>query len=100
MNRTQHVKVNNALSDGVAVISGVPQGTVIGPLMFLCYSADLPDVIQNSKISMYADDTKVYKAVSDVNDCKLLQEDLNRISLWADKWQMKLNPDKTINICV
>lgn len=94
-NRVQHVKVNNSISPPAKVVSGVPQGTVLGPLLFLCYSADLPKVVQHCKISIYADDTKLYKAIHNINDCQNLQEDLNRIYDWAVLWQMELNPDKT-----
>ncbi len=53
----------------MAVTSGVPQGTVLGPLLFLCYSADLTDVVKNSTISMFADDSKLYKDVTNIQDC-------------------------------
>ena len=94
-NRVQHVKINNSVSESAMVISGVPQGTVLGPLLFLFYSADLPNEVLHSDISIYADDTKLYKAIHNVNDCIELQNDLNRIYSWAQKWQMELNPDKT-----
>ncbi len=68
-NRVQSVKVNNSLSPAVPVLSGVPQGTVLGPLLFLCYSADLPGVVKHSTISMFADDTKVCKGIHCFNDC-------------------------------
>ena len=73
----------------------MPQGTVLGPLLFLCFSADLPNVIQHSKLSIYADDTKLYKVVEDSNDGQGLQDDLNRIHNWTKLWQMELNSDKT-----
>jgi hypothetical protein len=95
MNREQHVKVNNAVSPPATVISGVPQGTVLGPLLFLCYSADLPNVVKHSKLSIYADDTKLYSAIHNMDDCLNLQEDLDMISNWANLWQMELNPEKT-----
>ena len=94
-NRVQHVKVNHTISPPAAVLSGVPQGTVLGPLLFLCYSADLKNVVENCKLSIYADDTKLYKGIQCVKDCDKLQEDLNRIHLWAKHWQMELNSEKT-----
>ena len=93
--RVQQVKVNENISHATGVKSGVPQGTVLGPILFLCYSADLANVVLHSKISMYADDTKLYKCIRNENDCRLLQEDLNRVAQWANMWQMDLNPDKT-----
>ena len=95
VNRVQHVKINGSLSPAARVESGVPQGTVLGPILFLIYSADLPQVVSHCKLSMYADDTKVYKSIRNKEDCILLQEDLNNIAKWAETWQMVLNPDKT-----
>ena len=92
--------MNNSISTGVIVKSGVPQGTVLGPVLFILYSSDLPSVVYHSKLSMYADDTKVFKSIQNINDCQLLQEDLDRIFDWANKWQMKLNPDKTKNLTI
>ena len=62
----------------------VPQGTVLGPLLFLCYSADLTDVVKNSTISMFDDDSKLYKGLTNIQECLLLQEDLNHVSHWVD----------------
>lgn len=94
-NRVQRVKVNNTLSPTASVISGVPQGTVLGPILFLLYSADLPTVVSHCKLSMYADDTKIYKEINSVQECILLQKDLSSIASWAETWQMSLNPEKT-----
>ncbi len=52
-------------------------------------------VVKHSTISMFADDTKLYKSIKTVEDCQLLQEDLSRVSEWADMWQMELNPHKS-----
>ncbi len=65
------MKVNNSLSPVVPVLPGVPQGTVLGPLLFLCYSADLPAVVKHSTISMFADDMKVYKGIHCIHDSHL-----------------------------
>ena len=94
-NRLQRVKINNSISEPAVVLSGVPQGTVLGPLLFLCFSADLPAVVESSTLSIYADDTKLYKAIYNVEDCHRLQSDLNNVYNWAKIWQMELNPDKT-----
>ena len=94
-NRSQIVKINGAFSHPKEVISGVPQGTVLGPVLFLFYSADLQKEIKYSDISMYADDTKLFKKIQCENDYLLLQEDLNSASNWANAWQLKLNPIKT-----
>ena len=62
-------------SDPVNVMSGVPQGTVLNPLLFICYINDQPNTIK-SKIRIYADDTLVYSCINTMDDCILLQRDL------------------------
>ena len=98
--RVQHVKINNSMSSPANVLSGVPQGSVLGPVLFLCFSADLQHVVKYSNISIYADDTKLFKAIDNVLDCLLLQQDLNAICKWADTWQLRLNPDKTKRLTI
>ena len=82
-----------SLPPAIPVLSGVPQDTVLGPLLVLCYSADLPVVVKDSTISMFAEDTKGYTDVDGTHDCHLLQQDLNSISTWAGL-RLELNPDK------
>ena len=74
-------------------MSGVPQGSVLGPLLFLVYINDLPDGIQ-SVCSMFADDTKVYGSVQSVEGVNRLQKDLDRLSDWTDTWKVHFNEDK------
>ena len=76
-----------------AVLSGVPQGTVLGPLLFLCYVNDLPRSIK-SKVRMYADDTLLYNVINKIDDCIQLQHDLLTLEEWANVWQMQFNPAK------
>ena len=92
-NRTQKVLVGGKISDPVNVMSGVPQGTVLGPLLFICYINDLPNTIK-SKIRIYADDTLVYSCINTIDDCTLLQRDLAELEKWAKEWQMEFNPLK------
>ena len=99
-NRVQHVKINNTLSPPATVSSGVPQGSVLGPLLFLCFSADLPSVIKYSNISIYADDTKLFREISSYYDCLLLQYDLVNVCDWATKWQLRLNAEKTKKLTI
>ena len=75
------------------MMSGVPQGTVLTPLLFFCYINDLPENI-SSKDRLYADNVLLYNTIHSKEDCVLLQEDLNAFQLWANKWQMMFNPDK------
>ena len=72
------VVVNGRYSSWTQVTSGVPQGSVIGPLLFLIYVNDLPGWIQ-SEMRMFADDTKVWKKITKVQDCIDLPEDLTRL---------------------
>lgn len=76
------------------VRSGVPQGTVLGPLLFLLYINDLSATIQ-STIRLYADDCVIYRKISSVHDCIELQNDLIKIETWCLKWQMNINISKT-----
>ena len=92
-NRTQKVLVGGQTSDSTAVLSGVLQGTVLGPLLFLCYINDLPRSIK-STVRMYANDTLVYNVINGINDCIQLQNDLLLLEKWAKVWQMQFNPSK------
>ena len=75
------------------VVSGVPQGSVLGPTLFLIFVNDLPDVVK-SNIIMFADDTKLY-ARSDTRDSVVqLQNDLSKLEEWAAKWQLRFHPEK------
>jgi len=89
-NRKQRVKLQNAISNESEVISGVPQGSILGPLLFVIYINDLPNTI-SSKCKLFADDTKIYN-ISTNN--KVLQEDINKLTQWSEKWQLDFNIDK------
>ena len=67
------------------VLSGVPQGSVLGPLLFLLFVNDLPDWIRNS-MRMFADDTKIWCVVKQVEDNLLLQKDLDSMAEWSEEW--------------
>ncbi len=91
--REQVVKVNGKLSHPTPVISGNPQGSVLGPLLFVIYINDLPDVVK-SDILLFADDTKIFHQVSSKTDALLLQDDISALERWSDKWLLKFNTDK------
>ncbi len=91
--REQRVVVNGAYSKWSPVTSGIPQGSVLGPVLFVLFVNDMPDVV-HSTLLMFADDAKVFRRVDSVEESKELQEDLNKLSEWADKWQMEFNIDK------
>ena len=76
------------------VPSGVPQGSILGPLFLNLFINDIPDVVNNSHCLMYADDLKLYRVVSTEEDARCLQEDLDAIILWSRRWGMSLNVAK------
>ena len=92
-NRTQVVALNKVQSEPIKVTSGIPQGSVLGPILFLIYINDLPHEI-NSYTKIFADDTKIFKAISSIADNYALQEDLDRLISWSQKWQLPFNIEK------
>ena len=91
--RKQRVVVGGDYSQWADVVSGVPQGTVLGPLLFLIYINDLPENI-NSSVRLFADDCVLYKKITSIRDTVILQKDLETLSSWEHRWQMSFNPDK------
>ena len=85
--------LNGVQSQWGAVKSGVPQGSVLGPLLFLIYVSDLPDDVSSNRI-LFADDTKLYSRVERQEDCHTLQEDINKLVNWSEKWLMRFNTEK------
>ena len=92
--RTQQVTVNGELSEEVLVTSGVPQGTVLGPVLFLIMISDIDADVEFSNASMYADDTRIMKKISKEQDETLLKRDLNNVYEWCSENNMKFNSDK------
>ena len=94
--RSQCVVVNGAASEYLPVISGVPQGSVLGPLLFLIYINDLTclDISEDSKIVLYAYDILLYRPVSSDGDFTVLQSDINMIQTWATSNFMTFNESK------
>lgn len=91
--RKQRVRVMNSFSEYTPVTSGIPQGSVLGPILFVVYINDLPDKL-NSECYMFADDTKVYREINSPSDNNLLQEDMNSLEEWSDDWLLRFHPDK------
>ena len=91
--RSMCVVVEGEKSRQVDVGSGVPQGTVLGPLLFLCHIYDLPDRV-SSHIHLFADDCLVYRAINTPADHQRLQKDLDNLQRWAQEWGMKFNAKK------
>ena len=92
-NRNMQVVVDGESSDSVYVESGVPQGTVLGPILFLCHINDLPDSVQ-STVRLFADDCLMYRPISNQRDHMQLQEDLRSLESWAATWGMRFNAKK------
>ena len=91
--RTQRVTIEGTTSESVHVKSGVPQGTVLGPLLFLCFINDLPDQVR-SQVRLFADDCLLYRPIKNDSDQLALQQDLDNLQEWANKWGMVFNPKK------
>ena len=85
--------VEGEQSEEVTVDSRVPQGTVFGPLLFLCHINDLPDAVKSS-VRLFADDCLLYRTIKSANDHQLLQEDLKSLEAWANDWGMRFNAKK------
>ena len=93
LGRQQRVVVNGVKSTWSPVLSGIPQGTVLGPTLFLAFVNDLPSSIQ-SRILMFADDTTVYNKSATSEDREQFQHDLDALSLWSMKWLLPFNSSK------
>ncbi len=98
--RTQRVKINGSFSDPCLVQSGVPQGSVLGPILFLLYVNDVVECVPDGfGLKIFADDLKIYVAFSPKSWCLPLSplcEALGRISSWAAKWQLELSVEKCL----
>ena len=91
--RTQRVVLNGCKSKSATVISGVPQGTVLGPLLFLIYINDIVANIK-SEIRLFADDCILYRKIATAHDCQILQQDMDSLFQWSKTWQMEFNVSK------
>lgn len=93
-NRTQHVVVNGAASIAAIIISGVPQGSVLGPLLFILFIDDMQHCIRYSVIRFFADDTRILKHIANEGHVIELQKDLDAVIIWATENNMVLHEDK------
>jgi hypothetical protein len=93
MHRKMKAVVEGEQSEEVRVDSGMPQGTVLGPLLFLCHTNDLPDAVKSS-VRLFADDCLLYRTIKSAKDHQLLQEDLKSLEAWTKDWGMRFNAKK------
>ena len=93
-NRQQQVRVEGVLSQKEWVKSGVPQGSVLGPLLFLIMMLDITKDVKHSMLGSYADDTRLWRLIEGRRDQRLLQKDLNALYDWAEVNNMEFNGKK------
>ena len=94
--RKQLVSINGTHSSVLPVTSGVPHGGILGPLLFLVYINDLPDVVTSCNIFLFADDTKCSQSVKTLFDCSRLQQCVDILQDWSIKWSLHFNDSKCI----
>ena len=92
-NRKQKVSVNGEESVDHDVTSGIPQGSVLGPVLFVIYINDMPECV-DAPIYLFADDTKIYSEINKAGAKGLLQKDLDCLQKWSDTWLLKFHPNK------
>jgi len=92
--RSQRIRVGSPYSEEDRVASGIPQGSVLGPLLFLTYVNDIWRNIE-SKIRLFAEDCIIYRKMFNINDVEKLQTDLDRLGDWAKGNETKINPNKS-----
>ena len=96
--RTQCVKVNGCFSDLLPVVSGLPQGSILGPLLFVLYINDLPDTLSSVLPYLFADDTKCLHVSSPQSDQILLQNNINGLHTYSNSWHLLFNETKCVHL--
>ena len=98
-NRKMRVRINNKFSSWISVISGIPQGSILGPLLFIIFINDLPEVCgEVSNILLYADDAKLFMHILSQDDRNKLQNMFNNVQSWIENWHLSLNIDKCVTV--
>ena len=90
----QCVAINGHTSGLLPVLSGFPQGSILGPLLFLLFINDLPLSVRSSSMLLFADDAKCFRPITNPSYCSLLQDDLVRLLDWSNKWKLHFNISK------
>ena len=88
--RRQRVVVDGEVSRWKSVLSGVPQGSVLGPILYLVYLNDLEEGV-TGKLLTFADDTKLFGETKEIGDKQKIQDDIDKLVKWSEKWQMLFN---------
>ena len=94
--RHQCVSLNNSTSNTLPVISGVPQGSILRPVLFLIFVNDLPPTVSSSSLYLFADDTKYLSHINNLGDSLSLQDDLNLLTSWSNHWKLIFNTLKCV----
>ena len=92
-NRKQRVQQNGSVSKWHNVTNGIPQGSLLGPVMFVFFINDLPLNVE-SDVCMFADDTKLYRDIANQSDIEIIQNDINNLFKWSEKCLLRFHPDK------
>ena len=93
--RKQQVIIDNVVSNSVDVLSGVPQGSILGPLLFVLFMNDIYESIDaETNIELHADDTKIWRKIKSESDCDFLQKDIDALYAWSRKNKISFHPDK------
>ena len=92
--RQQRVTVLGETSGTISVTSGVPQGSLLGSVSFSLFVNDLPETVTSCRVSIYADDTKVFKEINTPNDASALQVDLMSVNCWSESTGLQFNEEK------
>ena len=94
-NRKQRAVITGKLSTPLEVKSGVPQGSILGPIVFILFINDMQtEVSENTNIALYSDDTKIWRRIKSPEEHHILQSDINALNVWAVLNKMKFHPDK------
>ena len=88
---TTQLVLNGSTSEWVPVTSGVPQGSILGPLLFLLFINYMPNCTEHSILSLFADDAKCFRIINNIEDCEQLQRDLNSLYEWSQVWKLNFN---------
>ena len=91
--RKQRVRVNGEYSEAASVMSGIPQGSVLGPILFLVFINDLPPEVESDAM-LFADDSKIYRLIQTIEDSLQLQNDIDNLVEWTNKWLLEFNLSK------